>query len=497
MTSPAETILRNPTFLEEFEDAAPPAQKKGLLRTLMGSRALPMIGRVLGPVGVAFAAYEVCNVVMDGCLSFVDDGGVDEGTGMWIWSNRGFEAAGIKTSPMVFYYQEGAANYETPAGHYPEDCSAALAAPKGTTGAALGVKGGENYCGPEIGYVVGGQSIPTRSPGGYRVDYGGEVGSAHSGPDYCRGWGASDACQSSPDSEGWSAAAATGLKEHVDPEVGQWVASKIEGSEVVDPYVTEVELPDCVGVPWTTCRDTLEELELVPERVELDWQTADIELAPDTVVQTEPLPGVELETGTKVTVTTNPDEAGMPLIIPTPEPGETYDEYVARLSPGLNPSRSNVSPEFTDPSVGPNGVLRVIPQPGTRANPESETEVEVQTNPADAPAPSGSSWTAPAIPPLDLSPLAGVTIGCNDFPFGIFCWIGDGLTSWGASGQCPDVDVPLGSSAGVESGLPFDFCQFEPAMEVIRPILVLLAGFTLAYMFAAAAMGFGGSGSED
>lgn len=279
--------------------------------------------------------------------------------------------------------------------------------------------------------------------------------------------------------------------------VGQHIASQIAGSEVKNPYKTYVNVPDCDGLLWAACEDLLEELGLEAHRSALDWQGAVLTKPADAVVQTAPAPGAEVVVPTKVTVTTNPDEAGMPLVIPAIEHGETYDEYLTKLSPGLNPQRQNVGEAFTDPSVGPNAVLRTQPDPGTRLDPSTEHQVDVQTNPPTAPSPSTTPWSAPSVSSIDLGPLAGISIGCNDFPFGIFCWIGDGLSGANAAEACPSIGVPMGSSVGISDELAFDLCMFEPAMVVVRPVLVLLSAFCLAYMFAAAAMGFGAGSNED
>lgn len=305
--------------------------------------------------------------------------------------------------------------------------------------------------------------------------------------------------------------AGTGLG--VDPveRVAQDIASQIEGSKVKSPYPQDVEVPSCSGMKRAECLVELEELELVPEVKELEWDEAVIEeleeLEPEKTREKEaervitilPPPGTTVKTGTETEVITNPDEESMPKWVPAPDPGETAKEYKERkvaLPPWL-PEEHELDPNLIDPSKGPDEVVRTWPQAGTRVNPEASTEVEVYYNPPSAP-PAAGAWSPPPISGIDLGPLAGVAIGCNDFPFGVFCWLGEGLTNWdGPSGVCPAVGVPLGSSVKTESELPFDFCQFEPAMEIVRPVIVLVAAFCLAYFFAAAAMGLGGGSNED
>jgi hypothetical protein len=282
------------------------------------------------------------------------------------------------------------------------------------------------------------------------------------------------------------------------PVTNGFLNHQLGQAEALNPLAVYVDVPNCDGLGYSACEDLLEEVELVPEIDFRTWETADVSQPAGAVLALQPEADATVEGGSPVVIEANPDEAGMPVLVPSPLPGETYDAYIARLAPNLDPSRVTVSPEFTDPGTGPDGVIRTVPKSGTRVNPETETEIDVHTNPADAPVPAGTPWSAPAIPAIDLSPLAGVSIGCNDFPFGVFCWIGSGLTAWGPGGECPTVGVPFGSSIGIDDELAFDLCQFEPAMEVVRPVLILLSAFCLAYLFAAAAMGFGGStGSDD
>lgn len=280
-------------------------------------------------------------------------------------------------------------------------------------------------------------------------------------------------------------------------KVGEEIASSIPGSEVPSPYALEVVIPDCDGLLYAACEELLEERGLKVTRVTRTWETADTDAEPDEVLELDPSKATEVEKGTTVTVTTNPDEAGMPIVIPEPGARETYDEYAAKLNPGLTPERKDLTEAYIDPARGPDEVVSTTPGPGTRVNPTTGAEVTVRTNPAEAPAPGTAGWTAPAIPALDLTPLTEVSVGCNTFPFGVFCWLQDGLSGWSSSGTCPEIDVPLGTSVSAENELPFDLCQFEPAMEIIRPVLVLVATLGLGMMFAYAALGIGGSGSGD
>jgi hypothetical protein len=264
---------------------------------------------------------------------------------------------------------------------------------------------------------------------------------------------------------------------------------------LTDPTGAVVTIPNCDGLGYSACETKLEERHLVPQRDELNWSEVETTV-PDEVVELQPQKATEVDKGTTVVVTTNPPAEKMPLIVPRPGDHETYAEYIAKLNPALSPHRVNVGEADVDPDRGPDGVLTVEPAPDTRLNPATDHYVSVRTNPSTIFAPG--TWTAPSVPSIDLSPLSGVSVGCNSFPFGVFCWVAAGLTSWGGEGECPSFDVPFTSEIrGSTADLTFDTCTFEPAMEIIRPMLVLLSFFGVAWLLSASAMGLGGGTDAD
>jgi hypothetical protein len=198
--------------------------------------------------------------------------------------------------------------------------------------------------------------------------------------------------------------------------------------------------------------------------------------------------------------------------IPVPAAGETYVTYDARLEAlGLHPEPQVLAEAAIDPKVGPERVSTTNPRVGSDVEPG--THVKVRYNPATAPetaveqgveeegetSTGGEPWTAPSIPAISLAPLSEIHIGCDTFPFGAFCWYGEALTSWGSEGQCPSFALPVGHATGYdpEGELGTDFCQLEPAMNIIRPVLVLLGTLGIGMFFAYAAMGLGGSGGGE
>jgi hypothetical protein len=484
LTGPAKTILTNPTFLPETTEGAAAlggvAEESAAAGVFQGAGILPALGSVLSfGVGTVIGS-EICKVIgIEGCWYFGSEGpDPADGSVTYNWEWKG--ATG--SIPFSWWWSRGMANYK-------------------------GLEGTAGDCGNDVPggmdtFVVGSASLGCHSEANHKVEpfrysMSNREFSYHPSDDP----GVSNYSYSAPSN--WSENLAKELKEKgegtVAGRLGQHIASKIEGSKVVSPYPHEVTVPSCSGEAWIGCKEDLEELQLKPERKELDWSDAHLDLAPDEVVELDPAPGTKIivPTETKTIVTTNPDEGGMPLVVPDPAEGETYSDYITKLAPGLNPERHNVGEGFTDPHVGPNSVLRTHPDPGTRLDPSIEHDVEVETNPPDAP-PAAGVWTAPSIPALDLSPLSGVSIGCNAFPFGVFCWVADGLTNWGSEGECPSFDLPFTSEIRDSTAdLTFDTCTFEPAMNIIRPMLVILSFFGVAWLLSASAMGLGGGASAD
>jgi hypothetical protein len=190
--------------------------------------------------------------------------------------------------------------------------------------------------------------------------------------------------------------------------------------------------------------------------------------------------------------------------VPAIEPGgETYTHYDARLEEvGLKPEPVVVAESQIDPRVGPLDVVSVVPEGGTQV--EGETKVRVRYNPETAPEGSEqvaeggtpSPWAPPAIPSIDLSPFSTIGDPCSVFPFGVMCWVGTTLSSWSGEGTCPKISIPIGKTIGQEDELGVDTCKWEPAMEIIRPVLVVLCTLGLGLLFSGWAMSGGGGGDD-
>jgi hypothetical protein len=186
-----------------------------------------------------------------------------------------------------------------------------------------------------------------------------------------------------------------------------------------------------------------------------------------------------------------PEDDPKKVAIPLWHDGEKGSEYADRLDNlDLNAQVQDVPQDRADPSKGPEEVLSTLPSPGTKV--EINSDVQVKQNPATTPEPSGPGWSPPNIASPDLSPLTQIGTPCNVFPFGIFCWLNGALGGWGSNAGCPSFTIPFATAS-----LEMDMCLFNPAMDVFRPILAMVALLCGAYMFAAAAMGFGGGNRDD
>lgn len=190
--------------------------------------------------------------------------------------------------------------------------------------------------------------------------------------------------------------------------------------------------------------------------------------------------------------TTAPDT----IEIPAPLPNELGTDYASRLRElGFTDVQVEALPDpFADPDVGPGVVTAVSPHAGSRV--ASDTEVVVSVNPSDAPQPgsgaggdpgSGGSSTG-----IDFTPLTSFGgIACNSFPFGVPCWVGSAIGAWATSSQAPvwDWDLWCPPCSGGKAHVHIDLAVVDPAMQILRPILVIAATLLIAWMFFGASLG--------
>ncbi len=284
------------------------------------------------------------------------------------------------------------------------------------------------------------------------------------------------------------------------------------GSSTPNPYVTQKVIPDCTGLPQAICFQLYQQagFGFVNTTVAtFDEAIPTPEAQADQVIQQTPAAGTYADPTTAVYIKQNPDPADEPIMVPGifphvgadghPETGPEWEHRIDGVpyapSPDHHPNVTHhvLSDANSHPDLGPSGAVSTSPAPGTKIHPDDTVTVNENspdTQPAGAGPGGGPPCDSTALPAINLNPLR-VGIG-NVFPFGIFGWLGDALTSWSVAGSAPTIDVPF-----VHGHLTFDFNQFEPAMEILRPVLLILSFFSLMWLVASAAMGFGGGGSEE
>ncbi len=270
-------------------------------------------------------------------------------------------------------------------------------------------------------------------------------------------------------------------KQAQEVSTGEALVENPLGLAIPEPAKTE---------PYEEYGEELEELELIPEYEELPFEKVDDEREPGTVIFVKPTWGTEVEPESTVEVQYNPDFR----VIPPIREGETFKEYSERVESetGLKPQKVPLPENATDPSTGPEGASYTLPKEGTAVEPG--TEFKVETNPETAPYPAeGGGWSPPSIPSVDLSPLLETGLGCDTFPFGVFCWFGEAVEAFAVSPSCPlEVNLPIDAFGGTEH-LDVNGCEVgETVMAPLRILILALATIGLVLLFAKQAMGTGG-----
>ena len=186
------------------------------------------------------------------------------------------------------------------------------------------------------------------------------------------------------------------------------------------------------------------------------------------------------------------------VLIPTPTEHERYGAYDETLRKDhLHPHPNELPDTSLDNKLGPDEVVRTNPAEGTEV--DEDSEVAVDYNPDNAPEPSPApGWSPPSIPGVDLSPLEGSSSPCSVIPFGVLCWVPETLSSWTGEGVCPKIGLPIGEgTVGKKGEVGVDTCAWEPAMEVVRPVLVALITLTIGMVYSKWMMGGGSTGDDE
>jgi hypothetical protein len=212
-----------------------------------------------------------------------------------------------------------------------------------------------------------------------------------------------------------------------------------------------------------------------------------------TTVCPDCYPGIENPSGEPVPKPDWPE-------LPAPEKSEVGTDYKSRLeSDGFTDVEIHVVPETSaDPTVGPNEVIRVRPDPGSHYDPS--TKVDVYVNPGDVPVPE----PAPKIPSITIGGITEPELNpphlnllCENFPFGVPCWLVEELNSWSAVGEAPTLGISSFTIKGhkIDAG-SINLSHLEPVMEKVRPFMIVFGTVGLVLLFYGFATGGNpGSGS--
>jgi hypothetical protein len=279
------------------------------------------------------------------------------------------------------------------------------------------------------------------------------------------------------------------------PTLRQWLDSQLGGASA-DPTSTNATVPSCTGDLYAACAAKLEAAGFTPSRATLSFSTADVEQPADAVVTLSPAGGSSVQSGSTVTVTTNPGPDTMPKVVPAIEQGQTYDQYLAALQARGLVGQSVILTDATlDPSKGPSVVVSTLPATGTRVG--NGTTVRVRVNPDTAPAaPGGGPGGGPTIHKLDLSPL-NVGSLCDNFPFGVPCWLAEVVQSWVVEPGAPpswQIPFPFVSEANEPS---IDLTDWQPWAILLRALILTVATVGLALRFFSLATGQSRGGDGD
>jgi hypothetical protein len=288
-----------------------------------------------------------------------------------------------------------------------------------------------------------------------------------------------------------------------------------------DAGMTTAATPNCVGLSQSSCTALFVAAGFTssPAYTATSFSGADV-TKPAGAVVTQPVAASTSEPlgFTWPNFAVNPAAADMPFTLPRPDPNETYAAYIARITAlGYlgTATRVDLDEASEDLQVGPTAVSRIttklnatavtstllVAAPSTWSTPvkvRASEPVTLAVNPPTATPRSSDSWasdgTAPppvggtgggscSCPPLDLTPITGVSVG-SKFPFGVFTWITHALSIFDVTAITPGLSFPVepGTTSVHSFGVQhfvFDLSFFDEYMGWMRDLLTF-------FMWAAA-----------
>lgn len=191
-----------------------------------------------------------------------------------------------------------------------------------------------------------------------------------------------------------------------------------------------------------------------------------------------------------IVILVNPAPAEMPVRVLAPLPHETSDAYVQRLqAKGLLGRVEVVADSETNLDYGPNEVIRLTPEPGTRVR--TGSEVVVRTNPSSAPAPgpgpAGQCGLTPPSSAFDLSPITTTGLGTK-VPFSLLPFVGTSIGGLASPGAPPNVTVRV---FGATADLSF-LESFNDVIGLFRLIETILLWIGVAWFLYGRTIGKAG-----
>jgi hypothetical protein len=546
LNTAAASVLENPTFLADEPAAAAAAgtgaDVSGLVALLQGTGAIAVdaLPWAAGAIGAAV----ICDAVFSGCFGLFGSSSSDSPKPGWSWT----QALGATTvtfggyatttqSGTTYQGQPAATVYIGPGEWYSnpqatsEDWTQGCGSSPGGVNTESGLGDVSVAHGPTLfncgavgrtGIFAGGSTTVLLRPGNYNRQLGSTTGTSttNAGTHYCPATGSG--CTASPVSTqtgvqhnagycllhfaacGMTAGQATKIINDIAYNTpGNASNPGSAGGPTGNPF--PVFLPDCDGLALSQCLNELNQIGVQSARINV-VQTgiagADLTKPADAVIETAPAGGSQVDIATvQVTVTQNPDV--MPLVIPAPNPNETYQAYTTRLQQlGIQGTISDTAADDTElnPALGPDAVIQVTPAAGTRVLPSASVATVSNPDSANQPGTGGGATGPPTAPALPGISLPQAPTPCNVFPFGIPCWIANQLQPLNGGATAPNFQIGVPSlicsgcaPLSIDLNAPFGV-PLSSIMAVIRPLLLFLSFLGLVYWLGGFALGGSTSG---
>jgi hypothetical protein len=198
-----------------------------------------------------------------------------------------------------------------------------------------------------------------------------------------------------------------------------------------------ITVPDCEATSYAECSQDLNDagFQGTITRDYASFEGADVTKPAGVVLETQPAAGIEVEDDGEVVITTNPEDADMPRVVPAPTAHETGSSYQARLEAlDLVPTREVVT--YTPGNSWAGDVLSTSPAAGARARKGDSVEYQAAWRPEALYSPEEQQETdcEPSEPRYEP---AGDPFAVGDPPsfFAaegiVLFWKGDLTTNWG------------------------------------------------------------------